>query len=70
VYKIHRGKRLPVTFPIQNGLEQGDALPLLFFGFALEYGFQLCFKVRYRAGARKQSGTGIEWDTSAFCLHR
>jgi hypothetical protein len=35
--KIHIGKHLYDTFPIQNGLEQGDAsLPILL-NFALEY---------------------------------
>jgi hypothetical protein len=29
--KVHIGKNLSVTFPIQNGVKQGDALsPLLF----------------------------------------
>jgi hypothetical protein len=30
-------KHLSVSFPIQNGLKQGDALSPLFFNFALEY---------------------------------
>jgi hypothetical protein len=32
-------KHLSETFPIQNGLKQGDAL-LLLFNFALEYGIR------------------------------
>jgi hypothetical protein len=36
--KIHVGRHLSHTFPIQNGLKQGDALSLLLFSFALEYG--------------------------------
>jgi hypothetical protein len=35
--KVHMGKLLSDTFPIQNGLKQGDALSPLLFNFALEY---------------------------------
>jgi hypothetical protein len=35
--KVHIGKHLPDTFPIKNGLKQGDALSPLLFNFALEY---------------------------------
>jgi hypothetical protein len=35
--KVHVGKLLSDTFPIQNELEQGDALSPLLFNFALEY---------------------------------
>jgi hypothetical protein len=35
--KVSVGKLLSDTFPIQNGLKQGDALPPLLFYFALEY---------------------------------
>jgi hypothetical protein len=35
--KVRVGKLLSDTFPIQNGLKQGDALLPLFFNFALEY---------------------------------
>jgi hypothetical protein len=34
--KVHIGKRLPHTFPLQNGLKQGDALLPLLFNFAAE----------------------------------
>jgi hypothetical protein len=34
--KVCTGKYLSYTFPIQNGLKQGDALLPLLFGFALE----------------------------------
>jgi hypothetical protein len=32
--KVHIGKYLSDTFPIQNGLKQGDALAPLLFNFA------------------------------------
>jgi hypothetical protein len=35
--EVHMGKHLPHSFPIQNGLNQGDALSPLLFNFALEY---------------------------------
>jgi hypothetical protein len=35
--KVHVGKLFSDTFPIQNGLKQGDALLPLLFHFALEY---------------------------------
>jgi hypothetical protein len=35
--KVRIGKLLSDTFPIQNGLKQGDALSPLLFNFALEY---------------------------------
>jgi hypothetical protein len=36
--KVHIGKHLSDSFPIQNGLKQGDdALSPLLFNFALEY---------------------------------
>jgi hypothetical protein len=35
--KVSVGKLLSDKFPIQNGLEQGDALSPLLFNFALEY---------------------------------
>jgi hypothetical protein len=35
--KVHIGKHLSNSFPIQNGLKQGDALSPLLFNFALEY---------------------------------
>jgi hypothetical protein len=37
VPKVHIGKHLSDSFPIQNGLKQGDALSPLLFNFALEY---------------------------------
>jgi hypothetical protein len=50
--KVHIGKHLPDSFPIQNGLKQGDALSPLLFNFALEYAI------------RKTSGTETKWDIS------
>jgi hypothetical protein len=35
--KVRIGKHLSDSFPIQNGLKEGDALSPLFFNFALEY---------------------------------
>jgi hypothetical protein len=35
--KVYIGKHLSDSFPIQNGLKQGDALSPLLFNFALEY---------------------------------
>jgi len=35
--KIHVGKILSRSFPIQNGLKLGDAFSPLIFNFALEY---------------------------------
>jgi hypothetical protein len=35
--KVRICKHLSVTFPIRNGLKQGDAISSLFFTFALEY---------------------------------
>jgi hypothetical protein len=35
--KVRIGKHLSGSFPIQNGLKQGDALSPMLFNFALEY---------------------------------
>jgi hypothetical protein len=35
--KVRIGKHLSDSFPIQNGLKQGDALSPLLFNFALKY---------------------------------
>jgi hypothetical protein len=35
--RVQVSKHLSDTFPIKNGLKQGDALSPLFFNFALEY---------------------------------
>jgi hypothetical protein len=35
--KVRIGKHLSDSFPIQNGLKQGDTLSPLLFNFALEY---------------------------------
>jgi hypothetical protein len=50
------GKRLLDTFPIQNGLKQGDALSPLLFNFVLEYVI--------RSVQGKQ--VGLEWNSSAM----
>jgi hypothetical protein len=56
--KVRIGNHLSDSFPIQNGLKQGDALSPLLFNFALEYA----------EGSGKPGGTEIEWDTSASGL--
>jgi hypothetical protein len=35
--EAYAGKNLSHTFPIKNGLQQGNILSLLLFNFALEY---------------------------------
>jgi hypothetical protein len=35
--EVRIGKHLSDSFPVQNGLKQGDALSPLLFNFALEY---------------------------------
>jgi hypothetical protein len=35
--KVHIGKHLSVSLPIQNGIKQGDALSLLLFNFDLAH---------------------------------
>jgi hypothetical protein len=35
--EVRIGKHLSESFPIQNGLKQGDALSPLLFNFGLEY---------------------------------
>jgi hypothetical protein len=57
--KVCIGKHLSVTFPIQNGLKQGDALSPLLFNFALEYTIR---------NAKENRGIEIEWDTSVSVL--
>jgi hypothetical protein len=56
--KVSAGKYLPETFPIQNGLKQGDALSPLLYNFALEYAIMKVQEIQ----------VGLKWDTSASGL--
>jgi hypothetical protein len=48
--KVRIGKHLSDSFPVQNGLKQGDALTPLLFNFVLEYAIR---KIQeYQAGLK------------------
>jgi hypothetical protein len=45
--KVHIGKHLSDSFPVQNDLKQGDALSPLLFKFDLEYAIRKSRKIRW-----------------------
>jgi hypothetical protein len=52
--RVRVGKHLSDTFPIRNGLKQGDALSSMLFNFALEYAIR---RVRIKQDDLKLNST-------------
>jgi hypothetical protein len=52
------GRNLSDTFPLQDGLKQGDDLS--------PFAFQLCFEICHQKVSKEPGKTDIEWDTSVL----
>jgi hypothetical protein len=56
--KVRIGEHLSDNFPIQNGLQQGNALQPLLFNFVLEHAIRKA----------QENHVGLKWDTAASGL--
>jgi hypothetical protein len=58
--KVHIGKQLSDSFPIQNGLKQGGALSPLLFNFALEYAIRKAHALEYATRKAQENQAGLK----------